>query len=159
MKYQATIAKLAVPALMGTLLAACAVAPSNSGSAGTAVLIPAETVTALNQGGNTREEIGALLGAPSYTGLDGRFLAYERNAAFRSMGSGGTFGARTNSPSGGAVRQDVIYYQVVGVWLDHQGHVMQAKEFVAPCAACAEGDSLLSESELEQWMRGNRPRG
>jgi len=135
------------------LLAGCTVGPETSRSDAAQPLIPSGVVAALDARGTTREDCTARLGTPSMVGADGRFLEYDRSALYRNLSRTGPGGARGASVGS---QPDVVYYQLVGIWLDPGGHVIQAREFVSPCASCAEGEMLLSMAKLADWMRTDR---
>jgi hypothetical protein len=136
------------------LLAGCATTGSPGGAD---ALIASKTVAGLNHRTMTREDCNQRLGPPSYVGSQGQFLAYERTATYRNLSRSQPAGPRTGTAPAATTRPDVIYYQIVGVWLDSAGHVLQTKELLAPCASCVDGEMLFNADEIDQWMRGTRP--
>ena len=136
---------------LGLLWGCTAVPPAPPWSPDTSPLIASETVAGLNTRRATREECTAQLGEPSMVSADGRFLEYDRSATFRNL-SHAVVAGRPGSAFTSA-EPDVIYYQLVGVWLDRSGHVVAAHDFVSPCASCIEGEMLATMTDLDDWMR------
>jgi len=136
------------------LLAGCANLPE-SGVKGSGRLIPEETANALGAPTATREDWVSQLGDPSFS--SDRFFAYQRGAPFRNVWqSPRPPGAATVAV--GAERDSIYFYQLIGVWLDPNGHVLQTRQFIAPCGSCAEGQALLSDAEIGEWMRYESPK-
>jgi hypothetical protein len=136
------------------LLAGCVNLPE-SGAAGSGRLIPVETVNSLGATTATRADWVSRLGDPSYSSE--RFFAYQRGAPFRNVSpSSPPPGATTVRV--GAERDTVFFYQLIGVWLDPNGHVLQTRQFIAPCGSCSQGQTLLSDAEIGEWMRSESPK-
>jgi hypothetical protein len=153
---RALIAGLAALLLPATLLliAGCSNLPE-SGAKGTGRLIPEETVNSLGAPTCTREDWVTQLGEPTFSG--DRFFAYQRGAPFRNVWqSPRAAGATTVAV--GAERDSIFFYQLIGVWLGPSGHVLQTRQFIAPCGSCAEGQVLLSDAEIGEWMRSESPK-
>ena len=136
------------------LLAGCANLP-DSGEKGSGRLIPEETVNSLGAPTATREDWITQLGDPTFS--SDRFFAYQRGAPFRNVWQ------RSRAPGSstvavGAERDSIFFYQLIGVWLSPSGHVLQTRQFIAPCGSCAEGQALLSDAEIGEWMRSESPK-
>jgi len=140
--------------LVALLLAGCANLPE-SGAKGSGRLIPEETANALGAPTATREDWVSQLGDPTFSS-DG-FFAYQRGAPFRNVWQSPRPPGAT-SIAVGAERDSIFFYQLIGVWLDPNGHVLQTRQFIAPCGSCAEGQALLSDAEIGEWMRSESPK-
>jgi hypothetical protein len=135
------------------LMAGCANLPESNKVGGR--LIPEETVTSLGTPTATRADWISELGDPTFN--SDRFFAYQRGAPFRNVWqSSHTPGATTVAV--GAERDSIFFYQLIGVWLSPNGHVLQTRQFIAPCGSCSEGQSMLSDAEIGEWMRSESPK-
>jgi len=119
-------------------------------------MISVETVHNLEAPTMTRDDWVARLGAPDYASHDGRFIAYQRGTSFRNVWHTTSASPSTSLPMG-AERDTMQFYQVVGVWLDASGHVRKTRQFMAPCGACAQGEHLMSDAEIDQWRLAESP--
>ncbi len=136
------------------LIVGCSNLPE-SDAKGAGRLIPEETVNSLGAATATREDWVSQLGEPTFS--SDRFFAYQRGAPFRNVWqSPRAPGAATVAV--GAERDSIFFYQLIGVWLGPSGHVLQTRQFIAPCGSCAEGQVLLSDAEIGEWMRWESPK-
>ena len=139
------------------LISACTSMPAADRSDEPGHLIPTQAIADLNNGTSTRKDCTTRLGSPSYVGSDGQFLAFERSVPYRNL-SRASAGTGASQPAAAAAAasaqpQDVIYFQIVGVWLDPSGKVVRAREFVSPCSSCREGEMMFNDSDIYKWMR------
>ena len=119
-------------------------------------MISVETVHDLEAPTMTRNDWVVRVGTPDYASGDGRFIAYQRGTSFRNVWATPSASPTTSLPMG-AERDTMQFYQVVGVWLDPSGHVRKTRQFLAPCGACAQGEHLMSDAEIDQWRLAESP--
>jgi hypothetical protein len=119
-------------------------------------MISVETVHDLEAPTMTRNDWVVRVGTPDYASGDGRFIAYQRGTSFRNVWATPAASPATTLALG-AERDTMPFYQVVGVWLDASGHVRKARQFMAPCGACAQGEHLMSDAEIDQWRVAENP--
>jgi hypothetical protein len=136
------------------LMAGCANLPESGAQIG-GRLIPEETVASLGTATATRADWVSELGDPSFNG--DRFFAYQRGAPFRNVWQGSRAPGAT-TVAVGAERDSIFFYQLIGVWLSPNGHVLQTRQFIAPCGSCSAGQSMLSDAEIGEWMRSESPK-
>ena len=120
-------------------------------------LIAADTVRSLDAPAYMRGDWTARLGEPDFVSPSGQFFAYQRGAPFRNIWQTPAASRATSVPVG-SERDTVFFYQLVGVWLDRSGHVRQTRQFMAPCGSCTQGEVLMSDAEIDNWMRVESPR-
>jgi hypothetical protein len=149
----AGLAALMLPTTL-LLIVGCSNLPE-SGAKGASRLIPEETVNSLGAPTCTREDWVTQLGDPTFS--SDRFFAYQRGAPFRNVWQSPRAPGATNVAVG-AERDSIFFYQLIGVWLGPNGHVLQTRQFIAPCGSCAEGQALLSDAEIGEWMRSESPK-